>query len=498
MLLEAAMSELHRSEVDQPRRMLHISPSCTNVAVMKTASTNAERKESPRRIRSQTTPFPAARNATMSPCDRSGSENETDEQSAMLLERNGTGFGIEESDLSMSNPINATPRSSILYSPYAPSTYFFSPLSNTSFNRSQLNSPRISTDSNASNSSIKSYSSEDLSFSSVEDQKHSNFKVRDEDRDITPEISSLSIAPFPDITGPALEKEDKNSNDPYSFVVPEMEVLDEDVTCNPYAGNNNRQTMMTNFIKRRAPPMLRSWSASRMMCSEGLHRLSVQKKYYSDQLNDGKLAETGKENILAMQDTASMALDELFPLKRPKVAIIQHTGAAQNSNMAIENSKLIVTMERSPQEIVKEGLDEDGFAYSPVASAFLFSPRRASQKKSFMRSASTTVFQHKSDSFSKGFDVKGEPLQKIRVRQELNLGEAGGQVIGYEGYGSPKISSVLLRFAEAQERLYNSAPNSPRRLTSPTMCMPVCSLLERTLLCRTKLTVAATTSQFGD
>ncbi|KAI5065197.1 hypothetical protein GOP47_0019892 [Adiantum capillus-veneris] len=447
-------------------------------------------------------------------------------------------------------------RSPMLYSPCTPSPYYFSPLSNTSSHNLNVTSPR---------SSIQSDTSHDASIEPCTHESHMHIgsksgtlKQHDSHGALPNSPRSITTS-FSDAEDSSQEIEGKSDGNPLSFASPEMEILDD----GPPTSNLNsmRSTMkvlhrasrgaakstMADFIKRGGPMMHRSFSTSRVTSAEDQHRPKpVLKKYYSAQYSGVGHGHKGAN------DSTSSVLDELFPLKQPdrfkqgaNVALnrrhisdsTHHVGMEESVSkssrgMVVGDDKTMVSKvlmmsplaERPAQEvnIMQGGDGDDGFAYSPVASAFVFSPRRASTQNSyFMRSASSSSWaaatKYKESNLANDGDVTEKEgsmeMEKSSFSDQYmsgadERGESTRASVGEEtpdlksstraSWGSPKISSVLLRFAEAQERLYNSAPASPHHLPSapPTSCLPMCSFLGRTFSCQSKF--AATARQFQE
>ncbi|MCO5587811.1 hypothetical protein L7F22_041763 [Adiantum nelumboides] len=291
---------------------------------------------------------------------------------------------------------NLVVRSPILYSPYTHSPYFFSPLSNTSLHSLNVTSPRSSIQSDASHASV-----ETCIESHVQDSFDSSkfAMLKPHETNGTSAHSPHSIASFPDANDGG-----RSGGSSLSFTSPEMEILDEGLTSNLNStkstmDNRGAKSTMADFISRGGPTMNRSFSTSQVTFTGDQRPKPMLKKYYSAQFS----GEGQAKGANPMQDTTYSVLDELFPLKRPNrfkqgadVAHNQHaseSGMAESAMMG-DNKKMVQCkissmspLERPAQEVnVMQGGDEDGFTYSPVASAFVFSPRRTSQNSYFMRS----------------------------------------------------------------------------------------------------------------
>ncbi|MCO5610398.1 hypothetical protein L7F22_064634 [Adiantum nelumboides] len=128
--------------------------------------------------------------------------------------------------------------------------------------------------------------------------------------------------------------------------------------------------------------------------------------------------------------------------------------------------------ERPAHEVVMHINDENGYTYSPIASAFVFSPRKASQNgaKHYFNPSTRTNNTTKDQHFN-GINQQPKSILKKTYSQELNrtqslnvkgAGKSGPQPLSVpqskslSHTGSQKISSVLLRFAEAEEQVYNN------------------------------------------
>lgn len=433
-------------------------------------------------------------------------------------------------DYAPKNNLNyiAAADNSMLCSPSS-SPYYFSPLSNSSFLSQDSISPRasIAQSYTISHASVNSSTYSHAAITSHTSSRASNSSISSVSSSSNGSAmlvnGLLSITSLSD-EAPPEENGGQNGRDSPSLASPELEILDEGLTTSHNV--SKAETTMAEFINRGGPLMNRSLSTSRVTFADDLFRKAPQKKYYSAQLN--ALAKP-KTNFSPMQDPTCSALDKLFPLRRPNLSKLSTNLASKYGSPddrrvyedALDTSLDCSTMtedgminhmmascsplERPAQEVVIQENDENGFAYSPVASAFVFSPRRSSQNtaSNFLKPSSGA---HNNKHY---YAANGKPELKSILKktgtnysQELNgtpytTPDQGGPHIDsmdpsmlqkrLNDTGSQKISSVLLRFAEAEEQLYNRRrKHHADGIQAPT-CLPMCSFLGRSFLCRSKL-----------
>ncbi|MCO5584673.1 hypothetical protein L7F22_038604 [Adiantum nelumboides] len=414
------------------------------------------------------------------------------------------------------------PRASLNSSDPSSSPYYFSPLSNTSSYKGRgLISPRISVAQSSSGSTASITHPHMVTMNSLQ-----TFS-----RGSDSSISSISSGGYAPIKAPALlanclltltgmsddtstpsltesgESDHQNGDNSLSFVSPEMEILDEGLSTSANFLKQptiNRETTLAEFISRGGPAMNRSLSTSRVAFNDDIYRRPVQKsKYYSAQLNN--LSQPRSTNLSPMKDSThyNAKLDVLFPLKRPNVSgnltskyVNQSVDESSDDrqiyadaldtsldcSVMTDNEELNSMVqslmkeqpkkERPAHEVVMHINNKNGYAYSPIASAFVFSPRKSSQNgaKHYFNTSTRTNNITKDQHFN-GVNQQPKSILKKTYSQELNrtqslivkgAGKSGPQPPSVpqskslSQTGSQKISSVLLRFAEAEELVYNN------------------------------------------
>ncbi|KAI5074506.1 hypothetical protein GOP47_0010467 [Adiantum capillus-veneris] len=454
------------------------------------------------------------------------------------------------------------PRASLNSSDPSSSPYYFSPLSNTSSYMSQgLISPRISVAQSLSGSSASITHPQMVAMgSSHTSSRGSNSSISSisSGGNVGPTKAPallanclLTLAAMADDTSPPALTESgesdhqQNGNSVLSFASPEMEILDEEglLTSANFMGlpKKQQQTTMAEFINRGGPAMNRSLSTSRVTFADDLYRKPAQKsKYYSAQLSN--LAQPKSTAFSPMKDASiyNAKLDVLFPLKRPNLSgnlaskYVSQSDESSDDRQAYadaldtsldcsvvtdneELNNMVPSMmkeqpkkERPAHEVVMHANDENGYAYSPIASAFVFSPRKSSQngaKHYFKPSTRANIATKEQHCNGMNHIIQPKSILKKTYSQELNCtqslnanGAGGAESVMHPPFiplskslshtGSQKISSVLLRFAEAEEQLHNSKKlhhNQNGMRSSPACIQPMCSFLGRALLCRSKL-----------
>ncbi|KAH7366237.1 hypothetical protein KP509_18G069600 [Ceratopteris richardii] len=303
---------------------------------------------------------------------------------------------------------------------------------------------------------------------------------------------------------------------------------------------------MDEFINRGSGAMNRSLSTSRVTFSDGRDTQTKNKsRYYSAQLNAHGESKTLEGSI----DTKiyNTKLDVLFPLRKPNSSGIltpqrinqmdespgDRPAYADALDTSLDcsditdneqlNSMMQTIMKVKPpndlpaHEVVMQANDDNGFAYSPIASAFVFSPTKDSHcaTRHYLQPSSLGKIGHgilnsrakcgNEDQNQKVIQqpksiLKNAQYHELQRTQSLSVRTGNGsqtapfppciqQSKSLNHSSSQKISSVLLRFAEAEERHFNPKKQHQHHgIRAPACIQPMCSFLGRALLCRTKLT----------